>query len=88
MGPEVIKGDMTGTRIQTFFDTQGAVIVAAKRKDVNGQCTKKDGDCRGKEIRDSRYNDMKGTVRYRYRYPCVAESFWPVPCDCVIVFSW
>ena len=61
MGPEVIKGDMTGNRVQTFFDTQGAVIVAAKRKDVNGQCTKKDGDCRGKEIRDSRYNDMKGT---------------------------
>ena len=62
LGPEVVQGDMTGARIQSFFDTEGTVIVAAKRKDVNGQCTKKDGDCRGKEIRDSRYNDMKGTT--------------------------
>ena len=62
MGPDVVKGDMTVARIQTFFDPQGAVIVAAKRKDVNGQCTKKDGDCKGREIRDSRYNDMKASM--------------------------
>jgi len=62
MGPEVVKGDMTGAKIQLFFDPEGAVIVAAKRKDVNGQCTKKDGDCRGREIRDSRYNDMKASM--------------------------
>ena len=34
----------------------------AKRKDVNGQCTKKDGDCRGREVRDSKYNDMKTSM--------------------------
>jgi len=62
MGPEVVKADMTGAKIQNFFDPQGALIVASKRKDVNGQCTKKDGDCKGKEIRDSRYNDMKASM--------------------------
>lgn len=62
MGPDVIKGDMTAPNIQNFFDTSYTVIVEAKRKDVNGQCTKKDGDCRGKEIRDSRYNDMKASM--------------------------
>jgi hypothetical protein len=59
MGPAIVKGDTTDTTVQQFFDRQGTVIVQAKRKDVNGQCTKKDGDCRGKEIRDSRYNDLK-----------------------------
>lgn len=34
----------------------------AKRKDVSGQCTKKGGDCRGVEVRDSRYNDMKASM--------------------------
>eukprot|EP00957_Ditylum_brightwellii_P041122 3113052-Ditylum_brightwellii.AAC.1 len=62
MGPEVIKGDMTAPMIQLFFDINGAVVVEAKKKDINGQCTKKDGDCRGKEIRDSRYNDMKTSM--------------------------
>ena len=62
MGQQVVKGDMTAAKIQTFFDVQGTVVVAAKRKDVNGQCTKKDGDCKGREIRDSRYNDMKASM--------------------------
>ena len=58
MGPDVVKGDMTANKIQFFFDPQGVVVVPAKRKDIAGVCTKKDNDCRGKEIRDSRYNDM------------------------------
>jgi hypothetical protein len=62
MGPDVIKGDMTAPNVQNFFDTSYTIVVEAKRKDVNGQCTKKDGDCRGKEIRDSRYNDMKASM--------------------------
>jgi len=62
MGPEVVKGDMTAPIIQTFFDPYGVVVVPAKRKDINGQCTKKDNDCKGKEVRDSRYNDMKASM--------------------------
>lgn len=62
MGPDIVQGDMSNVKIQNFFDPLGAVIVEAKRKDVNGQCTKKDGDCRGREIRDSRYNDMKASM--------------------------
>ena len=62
MAPAMVDQDMTSYPIQHFFDLQGTVIVAAKRKDVNGQCTKKDGDCRGKEIRDSRWNDMKASM--------------------------
>eukprot|EP00977_Amphora_coffeiformis_P011308 scaffold2720_cov173-Amphora_coffeaeformis.AAC.15 len=62
MGEDVVKADMSSSRIQNFFDPNGAVIVEAKRKDVNGQCTKKDNDCRGKEVRDSRYNDMKASM--------------------------
>jgi hypothetical protein len=54
--------DLTAPKIQLFFDPLGTVIVAAKRKDVNGQCTRKDGDCKGREIRDSRYNDMKASM--------------------------
>merc|ERR1712087_214683 len=38
------------------------VVIEAKRKDINGQCTKKDGNCKGKEVRDSRYNDMKTSM--------------------------
>ena len=62
LGPAVVKGDMTAPVIQTFFDLQGVVVVEAKRKDVNGQCTKKGGDCRGVEVRDSRWNDMKASM--------------------------
>lgn len=62
LGPDVVKGDMTAASIQTFFDAKALVVVAAKRKDVNGQCTKKDGDCRGQEVRDSFYNDMKTSM--------------------------
>jgi hypothetical protein len=49
---------MTAASIQSFFDPLGAVVVPAKRKDIQGVCTKKDNDCKGREIRDSRYNDM------------------------------
>ena len=62
LGHDILKGDMTNPKIQTFFDVNGIVVVEAKRKDVNGQCTKKDADCRGREIRDSRYNDMKASM--------------------------
>ena len=44
MGPAVVKGDLSAPEVQIFFDPKGAVIVEAKRKDVNGQCTKKDND--------------------------------------------
>lgn len=40
----------------------GLVVVQGKRQDINGQCTKKDGDCKGKEVRDSVYNDMKTSM--------------------------
>jgi hypothetical protein len=62
MGPAMIAGNSAAEEVQHFFDLKGTVIVEAKKKDVNGQCTKKDGDCRGKEIRDSRYNDMKASM--------------------------
>lgn len=62
MGPAVVAGDMNDAGIQTFFDINGVVVVAAKRKDINGSCTKKDRDCKGREIRDSRWNDMKASM--------------------------
>eukprot|EP00563_Minutocellus_polymorphus_P016376 CAMPEP_0181049242 /NCGR_PEP_ID=MMETSP1070-20121207/15870_1 /TAXON_ID=265543 /ORGANISM="Minutocellus polymorphus, Strain NH13" /LENGTH=226 /DNA_ID=CAMNT_0023128091 /DNA_START=92 /DNA_END=772 /DNA_ORIENTATION=+ len=62
MGPAIVKGDMTDPVVQDFFDVSKTVIVEAKRQDVNGQCTKKDATCKGKEIRDSRYNDMKASM--------------------------
>ena len=40
----------------------GLVVVQAKRKDINGSCTKKDKNCKGKEVRDSQYNDMKTSM--------------------------
>lgn len=62
LGPAIVKGDMNAPLVQTFFDPQGVVVVEAKRKDVNGQCTKKGGDCRGVQVRDSRWNDMKASM--------------------------
>lgn len=63
MGPDVVKGDMTAESIQNFFDVEGTVVVEGKAStSINGQCTKKDGDCRRKEVRDSRYNDMKASM--------------------------
>lgn len=62
MGPAVVKGDMNDPGIQTFFDVNGIVVVPAKRKDINGSCTKKDQNCKGTEIRDSRFNDMKASM--------------------------
>ena len=54
---------MTASSIQHFFDVTATVIVeGGKSMAISGQCTKKDGDCRGKEIRDSRYNDMKTSM--------------------------
>lgn len=64
LGPAVVKGEVgsDGGAVQVFFDPNGVVVVPAKRSDISGQCTKKDGDCRGKEVRDSRYNDMKASM--------------------------
>lgn len=62
LGPEIVQADFSQPMIQHFFDPKGLVVVAAKRKDVNGQCTKKNGDCKGSEIRDSIYNDMKTSM--------------------------
>mmetsp|Transcript_59252 Transcript_59252/g.144865 ORF Transcript_59252/g.144865 Transcript_59252/m.144865 type:complete len:269 (+) Transcript_59252:212-1018(+) len=62
IGPSMLNADMSAAPIQDFFDPQGLVVVEAKRKDVNGQCTKKDGDCKGREVRDSKWNDMKTSM--------------------------
>lgn len=62
IGPEIVKADFSAPKIQSFFDPNGLVVVAAKRKDVNGQCTKKNGDCKGSEVRDSVWNDMKTSM--------------------------
>jgi hypothetical protein len=53
---------MTAASIQLFFDVNGVVVVKAKNQSINGQCTKKDNSCKGKEIRDSRWNDMKASM--------------------------
>ncbi|KAL9190606.1 hypothetical protein ACHAXT_000312 [Thalassiosira profunda] len=62
MAPAVIKGDLTDPTVQDFFDVTKTVVVEGKKKDVNGVCTKKDGDCKAKDILDSRFNDMKTTM--------------------------
>lgn len=62
MGPAVLEGNMNAPIIQEFFNVDAVVVVPAKRKDINGQCTKKDGECKGNEIRDSRWNDMKASM--------------------------
>merc|ERR1719446_1182416 len=48
--------------IQKFFDAEGVVVVEARNQSINGQCTKKDASCKGAEIRDSRWNDMKASM--------------------------
>lgn len=62
MGSDVVKGDMTVASVQGFFDPEGALLVPSRRQDIKGQCTKKDSSCRGNEVRDSRYNDMKASM--------------------------
>mmetsp|Transcript_74162 Transcript_74162/g.214837 ORF Transcript_74162/g.214837 Transcript_74162/m.214837 type:complete len:243 (+) Transcript_74162:158-886(+) len=62
IGPVVVKGDMSAPEIKNFFDPEGLVVVEARRQDVNGQCTKKNKDCKGSEVRDSIYNDMKTSM--------------------------
>jgi len=62
MGPMVVRGDMRDPTIQRFFDVNAVVVVEARNQSINGQCTKKDQSCRGGEIRDSRYNDMKASM--------------------------
>lgn len=63
MGPDVVKGDMTAPAIQNFFDIKATVIVTGgSNMSINGQCTRKDGNCKGAEIRDSRWNDMKASM--------------------------
>lgn len=62
LGPAVVQGDMSAPIIQTFFDSKGVVVVPARNQAINGQCTKKDNSCKGAEIRDSRWNDMKASM--------------------------
>lgn len=62
MTPAVIKGDLTDPTVQDFFDVTKTVVIPGKKKDINGICTKKDGDCKSTDILDSRYNDMKTTM--------------------------
>lgn len=62
MAPAVIRGDLTDPTVQDFFDVTKTVVVPGKKKDINGVCNKKDGDCRAADILDSRYNDMKTTM--------------------------
>lgn len=62
MGPAVVAGEIKSAPIQDFFDPQGVVVVEARRQSINGQCTKKDASCKGAEVRDSRYNDMKTSM--------------------------
>mmetsp|Transcript_3424 Transcript_3424/g.5373 ORF Transcript_3424/g.5373 Transcript_3424/m.5373 type:complete len:267 (-) Transcript_3424:300-1100(-) len=62
MAPAVIAGDLNDPLIQDFFDVTKTVVVPGKKKDINGICTKKDGDCKSTTIYDSRYNDMKTTM--------------------------
>ncbi|KAL7544065.1 hypothetical protein ACHAXR_013569 [Thalassiosira sp. AJA248-18] len=62
MAPAVIAGDTTDPTVQDFFDVTKTVVVPGKKKDINGVCTKKDGDCKSNDIFDSRYNDMKTTM--------------------------
>mmetsp|Transcript_9774 Transcript_9774/g.14526 ORF Transcript_9774/g.14526 Transcript_9774/m.14526 type:complete len:250 (-) Transcript_9774:85-834(-) len=62
LGPVMVKADMTDPKIQKFFDVKGTVVVEARNQAINGQCTKKDTTCKGAEIRDSRYNDMKASM--------------------------
>ena len=33
MGPELVKADTTGDKVQFFFDVNGVVVVAARRQD-------------------------------------------------------
>lgn len=62
IGPEVVKGDMSSPAIKRFFDVNALVVVEARNQAINGQCTKKDASCKGSEIRDSFYNDMKTSM--------------------------
>lgn len=62
MGPAVVAGEVKSPSIQGFFDINGVVVVEARKQSINGQCTKKDQSCKGAEIRDSRYNDMKTSM--------------------------
>lgn len=62
LGPDVVKADMSSAAIKSFFDPTSLVVVAARSQSINGQCTKKDGNCRGAEVRDSPYNDLKTSM--------------------------
>lgn len=53
---------MSAPLIKDFFDLNSLVVVEARSQSINGQCTKKDNTCKGAEIRDSRYNDMKTSM--------------------------
>lgn len=56
------SSDSSSISFRIRMISAGLVVVAAKRQDINGQCTKKDGSCKGKEVRDSTYNDLKASM--------------------------
>ena len=63
----MVKGAITDPAISQFFDKKGIVTVEGDQyaylEDGKTCRTKKaDGSCKGAEIRDSRYNDMKTTM--------------------------
>lgn len=62
MLPFIVKGELQNPAVLDFFDETKTVIVEARNKSINGVCTKKDKNCKGAEIRDSRYNDMKTSM--------------------------
>jgi len=62
MTPALINGDLTEQPVQDFFDVTKTVVIEGKKKDINGVCNKKDGDCRAQDIYDSRWNDMKTSM--------------------------
>lgn len=62
MGPAIVAGEVKASIVVDFFDTDKVVVVEARRQSINGQCTKKDKQCKGAEVRDSRYNDMKTSM--------------------------
>eukprot|EP00526_Cylindrotheca_closterium_P018910 CAMPEP_0113654602 /NCGR_PEP_ID=MMETSP0017_2-20120614/29244_1 /TAXON_ID=2856 /ORGANISM="Cylindrotheca closterium" /LENGTH=238 /DNA_ID=CAMNT_0000567761 /DNA_START=61 /DNA_END=773 /DNA_ORIENTATION=+ /assembly_acc=CAM_ASM_000147 len=62
IGPEVVKADMSSPAVKKFFDVNSLVVVEARSQSINGQCTKKDQSCKGQEVRDSPYNDMKTSM--------------------------
>eukprot|EP00518_Triparma_eleuthera_P001523 CAMPEP_0182455938 /NCGR_PEP_ID=MMETSP1319-20130603/1944_1 /TAXON_ID=172717 /ORGANISM="Bolidomonas pacifica, Strain RCC208" /LENGTH=239 /DNA_ID=CAMNT_0024654105 /DNA_START=71 /DNA_END=788 /DNA_ORIENTATION=+ len=65
LGPSIVKGDLQSAPLVDFFDPQGIVVVEGLSFSKEGRktCLKKaDGGCKGEEIRDSKWNDMKTSM--------------------------